>query len=236
MKKKTPLNKEPMARFTLLVSDKTVDWSQNHHNDSDDDRVLAGCSGTTLLEQVVRNAIVAPYDDPVEARLELALREVRIALASFVATVQTMHRGTLSAFLEFSELDRNTHRKLISAVDDGKGDRTMLETISPLFRKTGRTLVVTLNSCVPGQAALIFRYNGENSRAFCANFFRQCRAVTGLSKKQLDEKLGKAGSGYSSKVETGRNKKGASIATLIEVAVVCGFEPTLGYVSPKVLN
>ena len=234
MKKTPPPNTVPMARFTLLVSEKKV--AQPHDDHSDTDSMLLSCSSATDLESVVRSAIAGAASDAVDARRRLALRDVRIDIASFVASVQSMHGGSLSSFLEFAEIDRNTHRKLISAADDAQGDRTMLETLSPILRKSASTLVLTLNSCIPGQAALIFRYSGENSRAFCANFFRQCRAVTGLSKKQLDEKLGKVGSGYSSKVETGRNKKGVSIATLIEVAVVCGFEPNMSAILPKVLS
>lgn len=236
MKKPTSLTNAHMARFILVVSDSASDPSRDLYGDSDPDPLQTSCSVGTFLEQTVRNAIAAPHDDPTEARLQLSLRDVRIAIAEFVVTVQKMHGGAVSAFLEFAELDRNTHRKLISAVDDAKGDRTMLETIKPLLSKTGSTLVLTLNSCVPGQAALIFSYSGEDSKAFCSNFLRQCRAVTGLSKKQLDAKLGKEGSGYSSKVETGRNKKGVSIATLIEVAVVCGFDPSIGSVLPKGLK
>lgn len=190
-------------------------------------------SGLGQLRAVSAKALSDTHPSK-EMKQKIARQDIRVRIGELMAHLEIKSGLRGADFLNAAEMDRKTYLKLRVAAPDTPNERTLLSAFRPILRHTKTTIVLKLESHVPQQATLVFQYNGGDPKEFCANFFRQCRAVTGLNKKQLDgllgkQKPGKADVGYCSKVERGTGKKGVTVNSLMAVAWACGFSYALDW-------
>ena len=165
-----------------------------------------------------------------EALAYLGKVEFRRQIAVFFMKIYDESGLDLEAFLAHAEMSRKTYLKIALADRDSA---TRIATFAPIIRFLNKPITIRLQSEAADEAAMLFRYTGDDPAVFSANVFRQCRSVAGISRSDLDKRLaqlkGKSPktNGYSCKVEKLSQPNGVSLGVIYDVATACGFKASI---------
>ena len=214
-----------------------LDEEESVDDDGRDEWVDLGCCGNGgLFGTQHSNELMADCMKDEEERRFLTKLNIGRQLSEFFTELHNESGLSVQDFAKECGISHVTYAKIIM----GTQTQTIrVGTFVTALERFNKALTIKLVGQESNQATLLFRFDGKPASEFCSAFFRQCRAVSGITRSELDIRLSSlkeengSSSGYSSKVERGLYKNGVSFGILIDVANVCDLQMSILEVAGK---